>query len=75
MPKSQGIKYWMNDSINEDEDNVRSSLLFFRNLVTVEEKTKETDNCKLKKDSGCFPIVYGIQFECPDTDTCPESSK
>lgn len=40
----------------------------------MEEKPKE-GSCKLKKEMGCFPTVDGIVFECPDTDTCSESSK
>lgn len=42
------------------------------------EKPKEEfkiSECKLKKELGCFPTINGTVFECPDTDTCPESSK
>ena len=54
-------------------NTVRSSLLFFAGLVSVEET--EEQGCKLKKDKGCFPSVAGVVFECPDIYTCPESSK
>ncbi len=54
-----------------DERDVTSGLLFFKSLVVKE----EIEECKQKKDMGCFPSVSGIVLECPDIDTCPESSK
>ena len=54
-----------------DERDITSGLLYFRSLVVKE----EIEECKLKKQSGCFPSVSGVIFECPDIDTCPESSK
>ena len=36
---------------------------------------EQIDMCKLKKERGCFYSITGISFECPDIDTCPESSK